>query len=513
MHRRLLVGFAGLILATAAASQDPGLDLPARAGVPRAALDAPSPAASGSSPPASAPINAVIGDVSFAAAFGDTRLAAGADETLRIRTHLAYVERLLRARDVRALSADLQAERRRNLDRLHAYREQGVFPRNFDHPEARRPCFIDRDGRICAVGHLIEQSAGRSLAEAVNSRFQYALVSEMEDAGLTEWIRGSGLSATELALIQPQYGPFPAGVATYGTSCAPPAPVPAVVVDDPVAHFRFDVLLGGPWDGWRWWLPPPANAHWIAPSHAAPVQGPWRVRKVFDLPSPAPASASVTGLWSATPGSRILLNGTPSSVTLPGAANWTTLQPFTIASGFVPGRNVLEFEVPQDWYGACGLLVASLSGTVAVGGTSQPVAGLFQTGVDGQGVLLPSGAPDLHYPSNEPPLRAVGYPVQPNPRFGLTVDTVPNRLVLLALSNGIAQIPIGGGCEILIPPTSIVTVLGATGATGRTVFPLPIPRPMPWYVNQQITAQAVVEDAFSSLGLSLTQRLEMWTGW
>src|SRR5690606_13938477 len=122
--------------------------------------------AQGARQPIPGPINAILGDESFARAFGDDRAAASAPEALRIATHLRYVEDLLRARDVRDLPEALQDERRANLERLHRYRLAGVFPRNFDHSEARRPCFIDRDGRLCAVGHLVAQSAGSELAEA-----------------------------------------------------------------------------------------------------------------------------------------------------------------------------------------------------------------------------------------------------------------------------------------------------------------------------------------------------------
>lgn len=151
------------------------------------------------------PINSVLGDASFVAAFG--QLPGGvAGEDLRIATHLEYVERLLRSRDVRALPQALREERLRNLDRLHAYRTRRIFPRNHDYPGERRPCFIDRDGRICAVGYLVEQSAGRDIAERINSRFQYARISQMQSAELQRWLARSGLTIQEAAMIQPEYG-------------------------------------------------------------------------------------------------------------------------------------------------------------------------------------------------------------------------------------------------------------------------------------------------------------------
>src|SRR5262245_54922162 len=100
----------------------------------------------GDEPPTT--VNAVIGDVSFVAAFGRVPTAAD-DADLRVATHLAYVEQLLRARRG-------SPERARLLDVLHAYRLAGRFPHG-EVPSATRPVFIDRaTGARCAVGALVE---------------------------------------------------------------------------------------------------------------------------------------------------------------------------------------------------------------------------------------------------------------------------------------------------------------------------------------------------------------------
>lgn len=152
-------------------------------------------------------VNAIIGDDSYIARFG-TRPGAGVDEDLRLRVHLEYVEKLLRAADTSALSGEQRASRARMLDLLHAYHVRGVFPRNESFSE-RRPHFIDANGRICAVGYLIEQTAGRAAAEAINAKFEWAYLLDMDDPALAEWARASGLSAIELAMIQPSYEPPP----------------------------------------------------------------------------------------------------------------------------------------------------------------------------------------------------------------------------------------------------------------------------------------------------------------
>jgi hypothetical protein len=150
-------------------------------------------------------INPLIGDISYVSQFGENPDAA-TDEHARIRAHLAYVEQRLRGVDVAHLSATQRAQRTRVLDLLRDYWMAGIFPRNYDHKGERRPCFIDRDGRICAVGYLVEQTAGRAAAEAINQKHQYQDLLAMNDPALDEWVAGSGLSKVECAMIQPTYG-------------------------------------------------------------------------------------------------------------------------------------------------------------------------------------------------------------------------------------------------------------------------------------------------------------------
>lgn len=87
----------------------------------------------------------------------------------RVQRHLAAVEAELRARDASHLPPALQLERRRNLDRLHAYRVAGEFPRNSDYPGERVPYFIDDDGVVCAVGHLVAESGFGAVAQEIHT--------------------------------------------------------------------------------------------------------------------------------------------------------------------------------------------------------------------------------------------------------------------------------------------------------------------------------------------------------
>ncbi|MBX3273730.1 MAG: hypothetical protein KF729_25925 [Sandaracinaceae bacterium] len=150
-----------------------------------------------------APINAVVGDASWLARYGRLPTEADARERdeLRHEVHLAWIERHLRAAPVDHLAPKVRARRARLLDALAEYRARGVHPVN--ERRERLPRFLDREGRICAVGYLIEVSASRALVEAINERHEYDYLLEIEDPALDAWIAKSGFTARELASIQP----------------------------------------------------------------------------------------------------------------------------------------------------------------------------------------------------------------------------------------------------------------------------------------------------------------------
>ena len=150
-------------------------------------------------------VNSVIGDISFIEKFG-YKPNASTDENLRIKTHLEYVEKALRQKSINHLTSTLKQQRAYLLDLLHSYWMRETFPRNYDYKEVRKPCFIDKDNRICAVGYLIERSAGRQIAEEINRRHKYERILAMNDQMVDNWIKSSGLSKEECAMIQPQYG-------------------------------------------------------------------------------------------------------------------------------------------------------------------------------------------------------------------------------------------------------------------------------------------------------------------
>lgn len=151
-------------------------------------------------------VNAVLGNHSFRAIHGYTPTAK-TPEDLRLKTHLAYVEALLRKRDVSHLSHKQMERRSSLLDVLHTYWAQGRFPRNTE-VSGRNPVFMDSKGRLCAVGYLIAESAGLAQAEAIDDDYHLAHIRDIEAAVLDQWADEHGFTRRELAMIQPMYCRF-----------------------------------------------------------------------------------------------------------------------------------------------------------------------------------------------------------------------------------------------------------------------------------------------------------------
>jgi len=158
-------------------------------------------------------VNAIIGDKSFVDFYG-MEPGNSESEQWRIQLHLSYVEQQLRAQSTGHLSERQQANREKVLDLLHEYWMNGIFPSNYDYPGERRPCFIDKNGNICAVGYLIEKTAGIEVARAINEKHQYDFLLDMNEPVIEEWAAEHGLTVEECAMIQPAYNPPPASEIT-----------------------------------------------------------------------------------------------------------------------------------------------------------------------------------------------------------------------------------------------------------------------------------------------------------
>ena len=144
-----------------------------------------------------------IGDASFIAKFG--RAPTGHDpERLRMTLHLQHVHDVLAARP--ATRPELEPRRKAILDALARYIAKGTTPHNYDLPW-RTPVFIDEEGTICAVGFLIESTAGRELPEKIAKQHRYDFIEDIarDMPEVQQWIADSGLTLEEIQTIQPAY--------------------------------------------------------------------------------------------------------------------------------------------------------------------------------------------------------------------------------------------------------------------------------------------------------------------
>ncbi len=149
-------------------------------------------------------INAVIGNESYISMYGTLPGPSASDEE-RIFTHLSYVEQKLRDTVPEGLTQEQQQRRLAFLDHLRDYRTARDYPVNDNHPDLRRPTFISKNGNICAVGYLVEQSAGRVLAEDINKTYKYSYIKDIDAPAFLKWAAASGFTIRELAMIQPSY--------------------------------------------------------------------------------------------------------------------------------------------------------------------------------------------------------------------------------------------------------------------------------------------------------------------
>lgn len=108
---------------------------------------------------------------------------------------------------------------------------------------------------------------------------------------------------------------------------------------------------GHPIDGS--WIGDSTVSAWIGPNTGAaagPVGG-YVYRTTFDLTGFDPATASISGRWSADNSGGINLNGASTGAT---ANSFSAYSPFSINSGFVAGINTLDFLVNNASIGAGG---------------------------------------------------------------------------------------------------------------------------------------------------------------
>jgi hypothetical protein len=142
------------------------------------------------------------GDDGFVAHLG--REPRPGEEKLRMHEHFVAVRARLAAG--KATRPELEATRQKILTYLDEYIAKGTTPDN-THLPWRTPVFIDDHHTICAVGYLIEQSAGRPLAEKIAQQHRYDFIEDIatDMPEVRAWVEASGFTLDELGQIQPGY--------------------------------------------------------------------------------------------------------------------------------------------------------------------------------------------------------------------------------------------------------------------------------------------------------------------
>jgi hypothetical protein len=98
----------------------------------------------------------------------------------------------------------LTRARRRAIARLHEYRTAGRFPRNH-RVLGHIPTFVDEHGTACAVGFLMQRSGHDELVEEIVRTDNHVYIEHITEGPALDWIRFSGLTQEECAVIQPSY--------------------------------------------------------------------------------------------------------------------------------------------------------------------------------------------------------------------------------------------------------------------------------------------------------------------
>lgn len=98
------------------------------------------------------------------------------------------------------------------------------------------------------------------------------------------------------------------------------------------------------------WVADQADSQWISPQTDPNVGvpgGTYDYVTTFDLTGLDPATATLTGNYSADDSVSIILNGSPTGQSYASPA-WASLSSFSITSGFISGVNTIDFQVTNS---------------------------------------------------------------------------------------------------------------------------------------------------------------------
>jgi len=102
----------------------------------------------------------------------------------------------------------LLATRYRQMLRLAAYRDKGLFPINEGRLARPTPIFVDDQNTACAVGHLMRTTGWEYEVASISTENNLIYIPDIVAGPVAKWILTSGLTLEEAALIQPAYGPI-----------------------------------------------------------------------------------------------------------------------------------------------------------------------------------------------------------------------------------------------------------------------------------------------------------------
>lgn len=138
------------------------------------------------------------------------------DPIAALHAHFTAAVALLRAFPPPGLDAAQRVTRALLLEELEGYADRGVFPQNRHFPGERRPTFVDDNGVLCAVGHLLDMTGQGALALEVRDTHNTATVADLAgDARFAAWAWAAGFTLEELAVVQPNY----CSIARYSCVC------------------------------------------------------------------------------------------------------------------------------------------------------------------------------------------------------------------------------------------------------------------------------------------------------
>ncbi|CAF1350621.1 unnamed protein product [Didymodactylos carnosus] len=147
------------------------------------------------------PVNKIIGDSSLENKFDHN--PNDVNEQFRIRTHLEYVENIIRNQ------SPLSLMKLNALNHLNEYWKRGQFPTHNHFQQQRLPRFIDHNGIHCAAGYMILKSPGfEYLPNKINARYEYSFIDQIAnstDNHLNKWMNMYEFNVNELSMIQPTY--------------------------------------------------------------------------------------------------------------------------------------------------------------------------------------------------------------------------------------------------------------------------------------------------------------------